>query len=123
MARAYSTDLRERVVRYVLDGRSCREAARVFDVGVSSVVRWMQRYRARGSVAAYPVGGSRLKLLDEREWLLGRLAAEPEVTVRGLQAELAERGIAVSHYAIWNLFAHEGISFKKKPARQRTGMP
>ena len=123
MARAYSTDLRWRVVQYVLGGRSCREAARVFDVGVSSVVRWVQRYRARGSVAPKPVGGSRLKLLDEREWLLARLSAEPDVTLRGLQAELAERGIVVSHYAIWNLFAHEGISFKKKPARQRTGSP
>jgi transposase len=27
----------------------------------------------------------------------------------------------VSYYAVWNFFEHEGISFKKKPARQRTG--
>jgi transposase len=41
--------------------------------------------------------------------------------LRALVAELAERGIKVSYYAVWHLFEHEGISFKKKPARQRTG--
>jgi transposase len=35
--------------------------------------------------------------------------------------ELAERGIVVSYFAVWNFFEHEGISFKKKPARQRAG--
>jgi hypothetical protein len=27
----------------------------------------------------------------------------------------------VSYYAVWHFFEHEGISFKKKPARQRAG--
>jgi hypothetical protein len=27
----------------------------------------------------------------------------------------------VSHFAVWHFFEHEGISFKKKPASQRTG--
>jgi transposase len=47
------------------------------------------------------------------------LAEKPDVTLRGLQAELAERGLKVSCYAVWHFFEHEGISFKKKPARQR----
>jgi transposase len=68
-------------------------------------------------------GGRKVILLGEREWLLGRLAESPDVTLRGLQAELAERGVIVSHNAIWKLFAVEGISFKKKPARQRAGSP
>ncbi len=54
-------------------------------------------------------------------WLLRRLAETPDVTLRGLLAELAERGIVVSYYAVWHFFEHEGISFKKKPARQRAG--
>jgi hypothetical protein len=28
-------------------------------------------------------------------------------------AELAERGIVVSYYAVWHFFEHEGVSFKK----------
>jgi transposase len=34
---------------------------------------------------------------------------------------LKARGIKVSYYAVWHFFEHEGISFKKKPTRQRTG--
>jgi transposase len=124
MVRPYSTDLRERVVAAVASGQKCRAVAALFSVSVSSVVKWSQRWRATGSVAAKPMGGGRkLILLGEREWLLGRLAESPDVTLRGLQAELAERGVIVSHNAIWKLFAVEGISFKKKPARQRAGSP
>jgi transposase len=68
------------------------------------------------------MGGKRpYALAGEREWLLGRLAEQPDVTLRALLAELAARGIKVSYYAVWNFFEHEGISFKKKPARQRAG--
>jgi transposase len=60
-------------------------------------------------------------LARERDWLLARLAERPDVTLRALVAELAERGTVVSYYAVWHFFEHEGVSFKKKPARQRTG--
>jgi transposase len=43
--------------------------------------------------------------------------------LRAIVAELAERGIVVSYFAVWHFFEHEDISFKKKPARQRTGSP
>jgi len=122
MARAYSLDLRERVVARVAAGDSCRKVAAVFGVSVASVVKWSQRWRSTGSAAAQPMGGRRpLVLLSEREWLLARIAAAPDVTLRGLRAELAERGKVVSYSAVWKFFAVEGISFKKKPARQRTG--
>jgi transposase len=122
MSRAYSLDLRERVVGAVLAGASCRAAAATYKVSVSSVVRWAQRYRATGSAAARPMGGNRPYVLaGEREWLLGRLAQTPDITLRTLLCELAARGIKVSYYAVWHFFEHEGISFKKKPARQRAG--
>jgi transposase len=123
MARPYSLDLRDRVVASVAGGRTCRETAALFGVSVASVVKWSQRWRSTGSAAAKPMGGRELVLIGERDWLLGRLQANPDVTLRGLQAELAERGIKVSHNAIWKLFAVEGISFKKKPTRKRTGSP
>jgi len=124
MARAYSLDLRERVVSAVAAGESCRKVAATFQVSVASVVKWSQRFRATGSPAARPMGGNRpYALAAEREWLLRRLSQQPDVTLRALLAELAARGIAVSYYAVWHFFEHEGISFKKKPARQRTGSP
>ena len=122
MARAYSLDLRERVVAAVAAGESCRAVATKFKVSVASVVKWSQRFRANASAAAYKVGGRRpYALAGERDWLLARLAEKPDITLRALGAELAARGIKVSHFAVWHFFEHEGISFKKKPASQRTG--
>jgi transposase len=123
MARPYSKDLRDRVVASVAGGRSCRVTAELFGVSVASVVKWSQRFRATGSAAAKPMGGGRrgLVLASEREWLLARIAEAPDVTLRGLVAELAERRVTASYGAIWRFFAHEGISFKKKPARKRAG--
>jgi transposase len=122
MARPYSLDLRERVAGRVAGGDSCRAVAAVFGVSVSSAVRWSQRQRQTGSAAAKPMGGRRpLVLAGEREWLLARIAEKPDVTLRALAAELAERGIVVSLGAIWAFFAREKISFKKKPARRRAG--
>jgi len=124
MGRAYSLDLRERVVAAVAAGQSCRAVAATYKVSVASVVKWSQRFRATGSAAAYKVGGRRpFALAGERAWLLARLAEQPDITLRALGTELARRGIKVSHFAVWHFFEHEGISFKKKPARQRAGPP
>ena len=57
MARAYSLDLRERVVAAVVAGQSCRSVAKTFMVSVASVVKWSQRHRATGSAAAPKIGG------------------------------------------------------------------
>mgnify|MGYP003403707562 FL=1 len=122
MARAYSLDLRERVVAAVAHGAPCRSVAETFGVSPASVVKWSQRFRASGSAAAKPMGGKRpFALADQRDWLLARIAAKPDITLRALVAELAERGVKVSLYATWHFLEKEGITFKKKPARQRTG--
>ena len=120
MARPYSTDLRDRVVGSVVGGRSCRATAALFGVSVASVVKWCQRWRATGSAAPSRMGGWRpLLLKSEREWLLARIAEKPDLTLRAMMAELAARGIPASYGAVWRFFAHEGVTFKKKPARQR----
>ena len=41
--------------------------------------------------------------------------------LRAMQSELLARGIRVSCKAIWNFFRSERLTFKKKPARRRTG--
>ena len=82
MARAYSLDLRERVVASVARGKSCRAVAALFDVSVASVVKWSQRARVAGSPAAKPMGGKRpYALAGERDWLLARLSEKPDLTL------------------------------------------
>ena len=122
MSRPYSLDLRDRVVSRVAAGESCRSVAKRFGVSVASVVKWSQRFRATGSAAAKGMGGHRpLALAGERDWLLARIASCPDLTLRALLAQLADRGVKVSYYAVWHFFEHEGISFKKKPVRRRAG--
>ena len=100
MARAYSLDLRERVVAAVAAGQSCRSVAKTFMVSVASVVKWSQRHRAVGSPAALKVGGRRPYLVArERDWVLARIAEKPDLTLRALLKELADRGLVVSYFA------------------------
>lgn len=120
MARPYSRDLRERVVRAVEGGLSRRRAASVFGLGIATVIDWVAVWRASGRLAAKAMGGdhnSRLK--GERGWLLGRIAAVPDLTLEELRGELAGRGIHVGYGTVWRFFAAEGISFKKNRARRR----
>lgn len=122
MSRAYSIDLRERVVAAMASGLSARAAAARFGVSVASAVRWSQLQRRTGSVAPGKLGGHRKPvLLPEREWLLARVAAEPDLTLRALLAELVERGVKASYGALWLFLDREGLTFKKKPVRQRAG--
>jgi transposase len=123
MSRPYSLDLRERAVALVAGGRSRREVARLLGVGEASVIRWCQRAQGTGSPAAKPMGRrhGQLILLPQRDWLLARIAAAPDLTLRGVRAELAARDIKVSCKAIWNFFRAEKVTFKKKPARRRAG--
>jgi transposase len=123
MARAYSLDLRERVVAAVAAGGSCRQVAEIYRVSVASVVKWSQRFRSTGSAAAKRMGGNRPRsLAGERDWLLARLAARPDLTLRALVVELGERGVVTSYGSVWRIVHDAGISFKKKDAvRRRAG--
>ena len=122
MVRPYSLDLRERVVAAVESGQACRAVADLFDVSVASVVKWSQRARATGSAAAKPMGGRRpILLAGQRAFILDRIATVPNLTLRALAAELAERGVVVSYGAIWTFVHREGLSFKKKRAPGRAG--
>lgn len=122
MVRPYSLDLRERVVAAVESGQSCRAVAKTFGVCVSSVVKWSQRQRATGSAAAKPMGGKRpVVLAGQRAFILDRIRRQPNISLRALAAELAERGITVSYGAVWTFVHREGLSHKKKPSSRRTG--
>ena len=119
MTRAYSMDLRERVVGAVLSGATVREAASRFGVAVSTVVKWTQRQRATGSVFPKKVGGHRRPILREqaRIFIVRRIAEKPDLTIRGLQAELLEQGLEVSHDTVWKCLKSEELSCKKNLVR------
>lgn len=114
MARAYSLDLRERVVALVSGGQTTRAAAVAFDVSVASVVKWTQRFRATGSAAAKAMGGKRPFLLEhQRDWLLSRLDEKPDLTLHALRDELRERGTVVSCDTLWRFLRRQESASKK----------
>lgn len=122
MARAYSNDLRERVVRAVEGGQSCRAAALRFGVAPSSAIKWMRRWRERGDVTPGSSRGRvRSPLHAHRAWLVALVTSEPDVTLAAVRERLAGRGLVVGIGSVWRFFAREGISFKKNAAASRAG--
>ena len=120
MAKPLSMDLRERVVAAVLkEGISARRAAVRFGVSESSAIKWVRRQRETGSIAPSRIGGYKPRLLsgELRGWLIER--ATRDFTLRGLVAELGERGVKVDYVQVWRFVHAEGLSFKKKRAARR----
>jgi putative transposase len=105
-------------------GMSCNRAAKQFGVGVSTVINWVKLLRETGSVAPGKMGGHKPKKIagEHRLWLLQR-TKDGDFTLRGLVAELAERGLKVDYRSVWEFVHAEKLSFKKKPGGWRTRPP
>jgi putative transposase len=116
MARPYSGDLRERVVAAVEEeGLSRRQAAARYGIGVSTAIRLVQLFRETGSVAPGKMGGHRPKKLSGpwRDWLIERCRGQ-DFTLRGLVAELGERGLKVDYRSVWEFVRAEKLTHKKR---------
>jgi putative transposase len=124
MTAPYSMDLRERALARKDAGETNREIAAALMISPSCVSKWTTRKRETGSVAPAQVGGYKPRTLSGEcaDWLRARIAAEP-FTLRGLAAELAERGIKSNARAVWVFVHAEGLSFKKNPAARRADAP
>lgn len=124
--KAYSMDLRRRVLAACDAGHGTGEVARRFDVSPAWVRRLKQRRREAGSIAPRTGGGDRRSVFDERgrQWLRRTLQRHPDLTLEQLQARGRERlGVACSVMAVCRTLRRMGWSFKKRrfaPA-SRTG--
>lgn len=121
VVRWHAIDLRERAVARVVAGESVRAVAAVLKISASSVVKRARRDRSTGSVAPGQMGGHRPRVLvgEHRTWLLER--AMSDFTLRGLVAELAERGVRVDYRTVYKFVHAERLSFKKKRYAGRAG--
>jgi transposase len=111
--RAYSTDLRERIVAAVQRGEhSIRQIAHLFSVSLSCVVRLLQHQRCTGSVQPKPKGVRPRKLDAAAEArLLELVRAQPDATL----AELRDRlGIPCCLMTIARALQRHTITRKKK---------
>src|SRR5258706_2898311 len=78
MPKAYSCDLRERVITAVETGASRREAAERFEVSVAWAVKWLQRWCEERSAASKPRGGSISPLEEFAAEILDLIAQQPD---------------------------------------------
>ena len=91
-----------------------------FGVAPSTVINWVRRFRETGSVAPGQMGGHKPKAIaGEPATFLSRRVRDGAFTLRGLVAELAERGLKVDYRSVWNFVHAEKLSFKKNRGRQR----
>ena len=88
MPKAYSGDLRERVIEAVETGASRREAAERFEVSASSAIKWLQRWHERRSAAPKLRGGSISPLEEFASEILALVAEQPDLTLVETVAEL-----------------------------------
>ena len=95
MARAYSQDLRDRVIDAALGGMPARRAAAQFEIGVATAIVWVRRARASGERTARRQGQPRRSKLDpQRDFLLGLVEQTPDMTIidaTGLPRSAASR--------------------------------
>lgn len=123
MGKPHPIELRERVVAFVDEGHSHREAARHFRVSPRFVNDMIKlRRETGGSLEPKPQGnlGRTSKLRGLEAWLRGRLAAQGDLTLDELCVELDRaHDIRVHRSAVGRWLHRLGLSHKKNPARQR----
>jgi len=119
---AYSSDLRERVIRDRLAGLGTRAAAAKYSVSEAWVRRLMQRRRETGEVTPRPCRNRRVsKLAPLRGRILEIVADAPDLTL----AEIRDRlGVAVALSALWAAVKAADLTVKKKsPSRRSATAP
>ena len=119
MPKAYSQDLRDRVIDAVESGgMSRRGAARRFGVSKSIAVKWLEQLERHGSRKPVGHGGHRAsKLMPHREFLEAARAEKSDTTLQALcDRLLAERGVKADTGMMSRFFRRIGVTFKKSPS-------
>lgn len=108
MAKAYSNDLRERVIKSYESGVSKEEIINIFIIGMDTLNRWIRKYKETGSVEPCKRTKYRAKKFSD-EALLEHVMKNPSST-------LEERAIffSVKHQSIYARMKKLGMTRKKR---------
>ena len=120
MARAYSQDLRDRVVKAALGGVSVRQAAARYGVGASTAILWVRRARS-GEVTARRQGQPKGSKLDPHAaFLLELIEATSHISLQEMRTKLREeRDVSAGIGTLWRFFHARAITVKTNRARLR----
>lgn len=117
--KAYSTDLREKLVLAYEEGSgTLDEVADTFGVGRCTVARMMKLWRAGQSLVPLPHGGGYPAVLDEKllTLLASQVALQPDTTLAELAMHLKKKAkVEVHPSTICRALQKLGLPRKKKP--------
>jgi len=116
-ARAYSQDLRDRVIEAAPAGLSARGAAERFGIGDATAIVWVRRARDTDERTARKQGPPKGSKLDpHRDYLLALIEATPDLTISELLAKLLEeRQVRAARAPLWVFLDRCGLTYKKRP--------
>lgn len=113
--KAYSTDLRERVLAAHARGLSRRELIEMFQVSQGSITRWLRQQRLTGDLTPRtPPGRARSIPADQQAALRRQLEAAPDATLAAHAAQwAADYGTSLSTWTLARAIRRLGWSRKK----------
>lgn len=118
--RAYSQDLRDRVLRALGRAERPSDISRRFEVSRMWVYEVRRRWEEQGRRSSLPMGGHRRSRIAHLEGTIrGWIESQPDLTLAELCERLQGEGITIKSPALWHQLDRWGLSFKKNPARQR----
>lgn len=118
--RAYSQDLRDRVLRALERGERPTEIARRLEVSRVWVYQVRDCWQEEGRRCSLQVGGYRRSCLAGYEsQLRSWIEAEVDLTLAEMCERLAMEGIRIKVPALWHQLDKWDLTLKKNPARQR----
>ena len=114
--KAYSVDLRERVVQAVEKGYSRTEIIKLFGVSRATIKRYLKQWREKGDVNVKPIPGRpSKKFAPLQAGLLSQLQAYPDATLEmHCQMWEQEHGLQVSITTMGRAIRRVGWTRKKR---------
>ena len=119
--RAYSQDLRDRVLRALERGERPVDIARRFEVSRNWVYQVREDWQREGRRTSLPIGGHRRsRLADHEPRVRSWLKQQPDLTLAELcDRLLRELALEITLSALWHQLDKWGLTLKKNSARQR----
>jgi len=118
--RAYSQDLRDRVLSCLERKERPTEIARRLEVSRGWVHQVAKRFK-EGMRSSLPIGGKRRSKLEAfKEMIQNWIAQEPDLSLQNICQRLEEEtALRLKKSALWHQLNKWGLTFKKNAARQR----
>jgi transposase len=119
--KAYSQDLRERILRAVDQGKTRDEIVQLFGISHATIKRYVKQRREQGHVQPKAIPGRPpTKRAPLEAGLQAQLEKQPDATLQEhCDAWEAETGIRVSSTTMSRAIEHVEWSRKKKSSKQR----